>query len=209
MRACEGCRRRKIKCDAATNNTWPCSACIRLKLHCVRPNGYEGSTDASGSDVPLGADQFQQMPMQQQQQMMQPGSKPAEDMYAPQAYADAGPVPYGVSPYGAGQQPPPPQAQQHQQHPGMHYQQQPIPVMDPSSYGAQGVFPTPPPIPPSQIQEPSPEAYSSPDSYGQHDLSDLLGNLKVDEKGTGIDPNPSRPLLVPLALTSFPSAVST
>src|SRR6195952_1688676 len=37
MRACEGCRRRKIKCDAATTNTWPCSACIRLKLHCVPP----------------------------------------------------------------------------------------------------------------------------------------------------------------------------
>jgi len=41
MRACEGCRRRKIKCDAATTNTWPCSACIRLKLSCVRPNGYD------------------------------------------------------------------------------------------------------------------------------------------------------------------------
>ncbi|KAI5798982.1 hypothetical protein EDC01DRAFT_25404 [Geopyxis carbonaria] len=37
MRACEGCRRRKIKCDAATTNTWPCSACTRLKLHCVPP----------------------------------------------------------------------------------------------------------------------------------------------------------------------------
>lgn len=37
MRACEGCRRRKIKCDAATTNTWPCSACVRLKLHCVPP----------------------------------------------------------------------------------------------------------------------------------------------------------------------------
>ena len=37
MRACEGCRRRKIKCDAATTNTWPCSSCVRLKLHCVPP----------------------------------------------------------------------------------------------------------------------------------------------------------------------------
>ncbi|KAI9802183.1 MAG: hypothetical protein M1825_002903 [Sarcosagium campestre] len=43
MRACEGCRRRKIKCDAATTNTWPCSACVRLKLHCVPPTiNYEG-----------------------------------------------------------------------------------------------------------------------------------------------------------------------
>lgn len=38
MRACEGCRRRKIKCDAATTNTWPCAACIRLKLNCVPPS---------------------------------------------------------------------------------------------------------------------------------------------------------------------------
>ncbi|KAF1992136.1 hypothetical protein K402DRAFT_322048 [Aulographum hederae CBS 113979] len=42
MRACEGCRRRKIKCDAATTNTWPCAACTRLKLHCVPPTvSYE------------------------------------------------------------------------------------------------------------------------------------------------------------------------
>lgn len=39
MRACEGCRRRKIKCDSATTNTWPCAACVRLKLHCVPPTG--------------------------------------------------------------------------------------------------------------------------------------------------------------------------
>lgn len=37
MRACEGCRRRKIKCDAATTNAWPCAACIRLKLNCIPP----------------------------------------------------------------------------------------------------------------------------------------------------------------------------
>lgn len=42
MRACEGCRRRKIKCDSATTNTWPCAACTRLKLHCVPPSvNYE------------------------------------------------------------------------------------------------------------------------------------------------------------------------
>ncbi|KAJ9668940.1 hypothetical protein H2201_000766 [Coniosporium apollinis] len=42
MRACEGCRRRKIKCDAATTNSWPCAACIRLKLNCVPPTvSYE------------------------------------------------------------------------------------------------------------------------------------------------------------------------
>jgi hypothetical protein len=42
MRACEGCRRRKIKCDAATTNSWPCAACTRLKLNCIPPTvSYE------------------------------------------------------------------------------------------------------------------------------------------------------------------------
>ena len=46
MRACEGCRRRKIKCDSATTNIWPCSACTRLKLACVPP--ATGNEDDSG-----------------------------------------------------------------------------------------------------------------------------------------------------------------
>ncbi|KAG7102877.1 hypothetical protein HYQ44_016965 [Verticillium longisporum] len=81
MRACEGCRRRKIKCDAATTNTWPCSACIRLRLHCVRPNGqYDGTSDSGAYDSSPTAtdyadagqlqDSFRQMPMQQQQTSM-------------------------------------------------------------------------------------------------------------------------------------------
>ncbi|KAG8527142.1 uncharacterized protein KY384_008571 [Bacidia gigantensis] len=37
VRACDGCRRRKIKCDSATTNQWPCAACVRLKLHCIPP----------------------------------------------------------------------------------------------------------------------------------------------------------------------------
>ena len=43
MRACEGCRRRKIKCDGATTNVWPCSSCGRLKLQCVPP-AIDGET---------------------------------------------------------------------------------------------------------------------------------------------------------------------
>lgn len=47
MRACEGCRKRKIKCDAATTNTWPCGACVRLRLHCVPPTISYDNTDTS------------------------------------------------------------------------------------------------------------------------------------------------------------------
>ncbi|KAK6368182.1 hypothetical protein LTS17_009923 [Exophiala oligosperma] len=51
MRACEGCRRRKIKCDSATTNTWPCAACVRLKLHCVPPaGGLDGESGDTGPD---------------------------------------------------------------------------------------------------------------------------------------------------------------
>ncbi|KAK1808675.1 hypothetical protein LTR12_016972 [Friedmanniomyces endolithicus] len=38
MRACDGCRKRKIRCDGALQNgPWPCGACTRLKLKCVPP----------------------------------------------------------------------------------------------------------------------------------------------------------------------------
>ena len=38
MRACDGCRKRKIRCDGAIQNgPWPCGACQRLKLKCVPP----------------------------------------------------------------------------------------------------------------------------------------------------------------------------
>ena len=38
MRACDGCRKRKIRCDGAVQNgPWPCGACLRLKLKCVPP----------------------------------------------------------------------------------------------------------------------------------------------------------------------------
>ena len=49
MRACEGCRKRKIKCDAATTNEWPCAACVRLKLQCVPPTAsFDRAHSASG-----------------------------------------------------------------------------------------------------------------------------------------------------------------
>lgn len=56
MRACEGCRRRKIKCDAATTNSWPCGACQRLKLQCVPPMvqyDREYSTNPSNPDFAI------------------------------------------------------------------------------------------------------------------------------------------------------------
>lgn len=59
MRACEGCRRRKIKCDAATTNSWPCAACKRLKLTCVPP---VGGVDGELSLLDTSDDQFAPQP---------------------------------------------------------------------------------------------------------------------------------------------------
>ncbi|KAK2741041.1 hypothetical protein FQN57_005778 [Myotisia sp. PD_48] len=47
MRACNGCRKRKIKCDSATTNIWPCSACNRLKLVCIPPSIEQDSETGS------------------------------------------------------------------------------------------------------------------------------------------------------------------
>ncbi|KAF3482040.1 putative C6 finger domain protein [Arthroderma uncinatum] len=49
MRACNGCRKRKIKCDSATTNIWPCSACTRLKLVCIPPS-IDQEGEASGHE---------------------------------------------------------------------------------------------------------------------------------------------------------------
>lgn len=63
MRACEGCRKRKIKCDAATTNSWPCAACKRLKLTCVPPvGGADGEVTEGMDDVPLSQDLGSQPP---------------------------------------------------------------------------------------------------------------------------------------------------
>ena len=52
MRACAACRRRKIKCDAATTNTWPCAPCVKQQLECVPPD--KDGQDA-GSEEPKPA----------------------------------------------------------------------------------------------------------------------------------------------------------
>lgn len=190
MRACEGCRRRKIKCDAATTNTWPCSACIRLKLHCVRPNGYDGAADtqvyeaADYESAPVPDTFRQQMSMQQQQQQSQQQqpeqmiagpSKQNPSMYNPQGnYGDSSALYQSVqfsNPQGSSQ--------------ALHYTTVPPPVgVVDHSYAPHNVFPTPPLQQGSRHESP-PDIYNQ-DQYGQQDLADLLGSLKMNEAGTGM-----------------------
>ena len=51
MRACEGCRRRKIKCDAVTTNQWPCASCQRLRATCTPPTVNHDRTHTGGGQI--------------------------------------------------------------------------------------------------------------------------------------------------------------
>jgi hypothetical protein len=168
MRACEGCRRRKIKCDAATTNTWPCSACVRLKLSCVRPNGFDGLTDATIYDPPMSDAQYQQLSMQQSPESI-------GQSYAAM-FPDGTTSPYSQTvPYGVSQAP----------------QNMPYPVVAApqtiaSHYSPQSAYQSSTMQAPSSHDMPSPEAASPASSSQQQELTELLGNLKVDETGTAL-----------------------
>ena len=58
MRACDGCRKRKIRCDGALQNgPWPCGACQRLKLKCIPPT-LDQDDEQTTPDSATGPGQF-------------------------------------------------------------------------------------------------------------------------------------------------------
>lgn len=186
MRACEGCRRRKIKCDAATTNTWPCSACIRLKLHCVPPTiNYDRDYSSGGSFLDTEQDAQYDAPPGNQNDSFHHGTMSQPDLSIittqdhigpPQLpYNDGGGV-YHTSSY--------PEASA--SHPEMQYATMtsaPVNVPDPV-YQSLPVFPTPPghALPPSD-----PASSWTQDHFSAASLSDALGELKIDETGVGME----------------------
>ncbi|KAI9047644.1 hypothetical protein LZ554_008355 [Drepanopeziza brunnea f. sp. 'monogermtubi'] len=188
MRACEGCRRRKIKCDAATTNTWPCSACIRLKLHCVPPTvnydqdfprqGFEGERVEYESGGSVDDDYHHQVAMQQQMGGPHKNMSPiyTQQMPYPDPAGVYHPVSYGNPSSSHGQS-------------AMHYSNMQTPMQTPVSVVDQHqTYPTQPVYPSVPLQQQSahpdsPETYEQ-DQYGQQDLADLLGNLRVNEAGS-------------------------
>lgn len=209
MRACEGCRRRKIKCDAATTNTWPCSACVRLKLQCVRPNGFDGSTtttttttetatttaasSTSTSTTPTATSGPTQGPSYESSgRTFHNASTAVQGGFAQQQMLNMAPK-TGASIYQQAtfadsqtnlfQPAQYPDTQPPSQH-NMHYTGvvPPVNVVN-ETYPSHDVFPTPP-LQTAPAQESSPGSYSQ-DSYSHSDLADLLGSLKVNEAGTG------------------------
>lgn len=173
MRACNGCRKRKIKCDAATTNTWPCSACTRLKLVCVPPTiAQDGDFLATGQA--LGQESHnvgtshsvdasrQNLPMQQNL-----GSNSPNQV--------GGIAPYN-SALGIYSQYVPSQ-NQHSIYSEVHPQ-----LTMPHPYHQQAVYPTTPSRPLANAES---GVFLDPEQSTAEGLSEALGELKIDETGIG------------------------
>lgn len=180
MRACEGCRRRKIKCDAATTNAWPCAACIRLKLNCVPPTvSYDKDFNGSqtfelelepkpldyASDPPSQHDYQRHavMPHDMPHQMGPALPSPASAMYQSSPYVD-----------------------HHQSQPPVHYQSmsQPQVVSQNMTYAPQQPYAQTTAPPPAMTMTP-PESEPNWRSDSAASLSDALGELKIDYTAIG------------------------
>lgn len=169
MRACSGCRKRKIKCDAATTNTWPCSACTRLKLVCVPPPiGQDGESAGQGVE----SDPTSSVGTSG---VLDPSP---QNFPMPQSFRESGrPAVGSISPYNDG-------IGTFQQFPQTHHSQ-------PSVYST----------PPHQTYQPQVFPGSQAQSLGTSDndflvendqstaenLSEVLGELKIDETGIGTE----------------------
>ncbi|KAI5288453.1 hypothetical protein KEM55_009087, partial [Ascosphaera atra] len=200
MRACAACRKRKIRCDAATTNTWPCSACTRLKLDCVPP-----SRDREREQQQQQQQQQQQLPLQSQSQSLIPPLNlasavlPQSVPFAPynplypgnvSATATATPLQPSALAYTAGvngvnasntsSSPSPDPTYFHHndfQYPGANL------LSSQSVDNLRHYWNPPPPAVPPPAPPPAPSDSSAPPVA---DLSDALGDLKIDE--TGIAP---------------------
>ena len=183
MRACEGCRRRKIKCDAASTNTWPCSACTRLKLHCIPPTGgndrdYTGTGSVADSDEPVeysipqsrGVNAMHSQPHPSLQYAHLPTISTTESA-APYARSD---IPYHLSPY-----PYSPDGFRDQY---LVHDQGPFPTSNPTLQGPQPYYPH---QPPAQVRNDSTVSSSDSEHTVAQDLSEALGELKIAEIGIG------------------------
>ncbi|KAF2146863.1 uncharacterized protein K452DRAFT_218581 [Aplosporella prunicola CBS 121167] len=178
MRACEGCRRRKIKCDAATTNAWPCAACIRLKLNCVPPTVSYDKDFAPGSHT----FELDQRPQEYDPTQAVPG--PVPDHY-PRHHSIAG---HPLSAEVGSVMGPPLQttyadtARMYQTAP---YMQQPPPSQEALHYGAMQPSPLQPaqpiyPTQPAPAMTPADPDPSWRNNLDTSQLTDALGELKID-----------------------------
>jgi hypothetical protein len=171
MRACEGCRRRKIKCDAATTNAWPCAACIRLKLNCVPPTvSYDKDFNGNSQTFELEPrpEEYAQQGAPSQHDYQR---HPSMSHIMPHQMPPNVPTPvsgmYQSSPY------PDPQAQDAMHYPTMSQAQQNM------SYPPQQAYSQASATAPAMVMTP-PETEPHWRSESISSLSDALGELKID-----------------------------
>ncbi|QGA19958.1 hypothetical protein EYB26_007656 [Talaromyces marneffei] len=167
MRACNGCRKRKIKCDAATTNTWPCTACLRLKLVCVPPTiGQDGEqvgaaqgVEAEQAGYPDATNQQQTI---QQHELMQSN-------YAPDDPSLASNIP----PYGM-------YSSYIPQNHGMYAPAQTPEIAVTQHPYSNQYYQMPPPQP---IPSADSGVFVEPEHSTAEDLSEALGELRIEESG--------------------------
>lgn len=182
MRACEGCRRRKIKCDSATTNTWPCAACVRLKLQCVPPVG--GLDGDEGDDGAVSASQESMGQQPQAYMLTQPPPPQQAQVYQQQSSSNqqSQNEAFGYDVYGATYSKPPFEVLD-KPYVGYYSSQQQF--QEPMT----AVYPGLPQVMPQQYHDPQTSikqerAGSTPsDSFTAENLMEHLGTLKIDDGG--------------------------
>jgi len=163
MRACEGCRRRKIKCDAATTNSWPCAACVRLKLRCNPPtvNYARSVSDTSTSGLERVLDFDSGTESGDESYMAHP---PVHSMYTLGSAAEYAPGLYNRPSF------------QNMRHRSMTS----MPMNGADAYGAPAYRPMPSSHP---VQMPTRgNTWPGAGMTHQH-LTEMMGELKIDETG--------------------------
>ncbi|OAX78388.1 hypothetical protein ACJ72_07305, partial [Emergomyces africanus] len=185
MRACNGCRKRKIKCDAATTNTWPCSACTRLKLVCIPPTISQDGDFSSHGQMPESSQQPGSMNVLHatdldisaqniSHQHLLTDRTQTQYMGSVRAYSDDSRL-YQTQP-----------SLEHVQDPRHLYQDIPPPHLVPIQHNQ--TFHHNPNLytasPPQVILKSLATApYAKPEQSNAEDLSEALGDLKIDETG--------------------------
>ncbi|KAL5116257.1 hypothetical protein ACEQ8H_005815 [Pleosporales sp. CAS-2024a] len=174
MRACEGCRRRKIKCDAATTNAWPCAACIRLKLNCVPPTVSYDKDFGASHDYELDAKVLSYASPEEASPHDYPSQYPiahAIHHQMPPSMPTPVSAMYQASPYA-----------NHQSQDSLQYHQsmpQPHVVQQGMAYSATPAYSQSSAPPPTMTMTP-PESEPSWRNDSVSSITDALGELKID-----------------------------
>jgi Fungal Zn(2)-Cys(6) binuclear cluster domain len=175
MRACNGCRKRKIKCDAATTNAWPCSACTRLKLVCIPPAiGQNGDFLTSGQ-----SNEADRAPTLDTSKQPNPPhhSLPTQHNFVEGASQLPGSIESFNNGVGIYSQYIP------QSHPNIYGEAPPSQMAVPhQSFHQQNVFSAVPPQPLASVDS---GVFVDQEQSTAESLSEALGELKIDETGIG------------------------